>query len=83
MQSLDPTTCRLDTLIGALLYLMTLYRRRGCRNLARSIAAHLECLAHHPDAVETVRQVAGGMCDEWKRASAPPLPEVAASRRVH
>ncbi|HEY8554477.1 MAG TPA: hypothetical protein VIL43_08045 [Burkholderiales bacterium] len=85
MHTIDPTHCRLETLLGALLYMMTAYRKNGCRRLARSIAAHLECLAHHPDAAETVRRVASGMCDEWKRASvaAAPAAEARLPRTLH
>ncbi|HEX7043283.1 MAG TPA: hypothetical protein VF203_01590 [Burkholderiales bacterium] len=86
MRTIDPTHCRLETLLGALLYMMTAYQKNCCRQLARSIAAHLECLAHHPDAAETVRQVAGGMCEEWKRASAgavAPVADARAPRMLH
>ena len=83
MQSIDPTSCRIDTLVAALLYLMTAYQRQGCRKLALSIAAHLDCLAQHPDAGEDVRQVAAGMHSEWKRSPALPAHCVAASKAVH
>lgn len=69
MQSLDPTSCRLETLIGSLLYMMTAYPRHACPRLALSIAAHLDCLARHPDADDRVRRIAGGVCGEWKRVA--------------
>lgn len=77
MQHIDPTSCRFETLIGALLYMMTLYQRVSCPKLARSIAAHLDCLAHHQDADATVREIANGMCGEWKRASTVCVPAAA------
>lgn len=68
MAEMDPTSCRIETLIGSLLCMMTAYRRNACRRLALSIAIHLDCLAHHPDADDSVRRIASGMCGEWKRA---------------
>lgn len=76
MDKIDPARCRIETLISGLLYMMTAYRRRSCPRLALSIAAHLDCLAHHPDAADTVRQVASGMCGEWKRATLTTTPAV-------
>lgn len=67
LNTIDPTTCRVETVIAALLCMMTAYQRHSCRKLAQSIATHLDCLAQHPDAARAVREIAGGMCSEWKR----------------
>lgn len=67
MLSINPSSCRIDTLIGSLLFLMTVYRRESRHDVALSIAQHLECLAQHPDADEIVRHVAIGMYGEWRR----------------
>jgi len=64
MQKLDLENCRAETLLGALIYAMTLYRRQPHAALAQSIASHLDAIARHPDVPEVVRQV-GGMREEW------------------
>ena len=69
MKTIDPTSCRLETLLAALLYLMTVYQRRCCPRVASVIAAHLDCLAHHPESAEAVRRVASGMSNVWRRAN--------------
>lgn len=66
---------RLEVLIGTLLYMMTLYQRSQRRDVALSIAAHLDRLARHPDADDTVRRIANGMRSEWERTL--PTPESA------
>lgn len=58
---------RLDVLIGTLIYMMTVYHRSQRRDVALSIAAHLDRLAQHPDADDTVKRVATGMRSEWER----------------
>lgn len=67
MQKMNPQCCRIETLISSLLFLMTIYRREGRQEVALSIANHLECLGQHPEADESVRLVATGICDEWRR----------------
>ena len=71
---INPNCCRIETLIGSLLFLMTVYRRESKRDVALSIASHLECLAQHPDADDSVRQVATGICDEWRRINGAQQP---------
>jgi hypothetical protein len=66
----DPEMSRAETLLGAVLYLMTAYHRTRCPRLAACVAAHLECLAHHPQVDATIRQVCAGMWDEWYGAAA-------------
>lgn len=82
MKEIDPHTCRIETLIGALLYLMTAYQRNRRRDVALSITAHLNCLARHPDATDIVRQIARGLAGDWTHAAHAPasLGEMGASR---
>jgi acyl-[acyl carrier protein]--UDP-N-acetylglucosamine O-acyltransferase len=61
----DPEQSRAETLVGAVLYLMTAYHRTHCPRIAACVAAHLECIAGHPEVDPTIRQVCAGMCDEW------------------
>ena len=73
---------RLEVLISTLIYMMTLYQRSHRRDVALSIAAHLERLARHPDADDTVRRIADGMRSEWER-SVPPAQGLANGVTVH
>ncbi len=72
----DPQLSRLETVLGAVLYLMTAYHRTGCPRIAACIAAHLDCLAAHPHADPTIREVCAGMREEWRVAA-----EAAPARR--
>lgn len=56
---------RVETLLAALLYLMTAYQRTGCRRIAACVAAHLDCVAGHPAADATIREVCAGMRSQW------------------
>jgi hypothetical protein len=79
---IDPATSRVETITGALLYLMTAYQRNQCPRIAVVIARHLECLARHPNADPVVREVCECLGSEWHKASQN---EASAShqRRVH
>ena len=68
-----PQLSRLETVLGAVLFLMTAYQRTRCPRIAACIAAHLDCLAAHPHADSTIREVCAGVRDEW-RGAASPLP---------
>lgn len=68
--SIDSRVSRLQTVPGAVLYLMTAYYRTGCPRIAACVAAHLDCLAVHPDADSTIRDVCAGMRAEWRSAAA-------------
>jgi hypothetical protein len=70
MPTPEPGLSRAETVLGAVLYLMTAYRRTQCLRIAR-VAAHLECLAAHPRVDPTIRDVCAGMCDEWRAAAQP------------
>jgi hypothetical protein len=63
---------RAETVLGAVLYLMTAYRRTQCPRIAACVAAHLECLAGHPQVDATIRDLCAGMCDEWRSAAQSP-----------
>jgi hypothetical protein len=65
----DPQQSRAETLVSAVLYLMTAYHRTRCPRIAACVAAHLECIARHPQVDSTIRQVCAGMCDEWQGAA--------------
>jgi hypothetical protein len=43
MQIPDDEESRVDTLVAALLYLMTHYARTGCPRLAICVSRHLQC----------------------------------------
>ena len=68
----EPQLGRAETVLGAVLYLMTAYRRTQCPRIAACVAAHLECLAAHPQVDATIRDLCAGMCDEWRSAAQPP-----------
>jgi hypothetical protein len=76
----DPGLSRVETVLGAVLYLMTAYHRTRCPRIAACVAAHLECLAAHPHADATIRDVCAGMRDEWRGAAGA---AVAPRRSVH
>ena len=69
MRPPDPDRSRLETVLGAVLYLMTAYHRTRCPRIAGCIAAHLDCLAAHPQADPTLREVFAGMRAEWQDAA--------------
>jgi hypothetical protein len=69
---------RVETLLAALLYLMTAYRRTGCPRIAACVAAHLDCVADHPGADATIREVCAGMRTEWWGTA-----QAAPHKRVH
>jgi hypothetical protein len=62
----DPGLSRLETVLSAVLYLMTAYHRTRCPRIAACVAAHLDCLAAHPQADPTIREVCAGMREEWR-----------------
>jgi hypothetical protein len=80
MNASDPRLGRLETVLGAVLYLMTAYQRTRCPRIAACVAAHLDCLAEHPHADATIREVCAGMLDEWRGAAAS---RPAARRHFH
>ncbi len=62
---------RVETVLAALLYLMTAYHRARCPRIAACIAAHLDCLANHPRADATIRGVCPAVRNEWHCTANP------------
>ena len=56
---------RVETIIAALLYLMTHYARTGCPRLALCVSRHMQCLALHPDAAPVVREICASLRGAW------------------
>ncbi|HEY3076507.1 MAG TPA: hypothetical protein VGJ74_15145 [Burkholderiales bacterium] len=71
---------RADTLVAALIYLMTHYARTGCPRLAVCVARHLQCLAVHSDASPVVRDTCASLHGAWGAAATP---ETAERRSTH
>ena len=69
MQSQEPETTRAETVMAALLYLMTHYARTGCPKLAVCVSRHMQCLALHPDAPAVVRDVCASLHGAWQESS--------------
>jgi hypothetical protein len=63
-----PTDTRPETLVAALLYLVTAYHRRPCPGLAACIARHFDCLARHPKASRLLSDVALASTAAWEPA---------------
>jgi len=74
MNTPDPQPSRVETVISAVLYLMTAYQRTRCPRIAACVAAHLDCLAEHPHADPTIRELCAGMREEWRGTAAAALP---------
>jgi hypothetical protein len=69
MSSADSQATRAETLIAAVLYLMTHYARTGCPRLAACIAQHLQCLCVHPEADPVIREICAGLHGAWGQAA--------------
>lgn len=59
---------RAETLVAALIYLMTHYARTGCPRLAVCVSRHMQCLAVHPEAPKVVRDICAGLHGTWGEA---------------
>jgi hypothetical protein len=68
-----------ETIVAALLYLMTHHARTGCPRLALYIARHMQCLAAHPDTDRVVRDICASLHGAWAVAAGG-LPELEATR---
>jgi hypothetical protein len=64
-----PTDTRPETIIAALLYLVTAYHSRPCPGLAACIARHFDCLARHPKADRLLSDVALASTSAWQSAA--------------
>lgn len=69
MKSDHDELSRAETIVAALLYLMTHYARTGCPRLAVCISRHIQCLAVHPDAPRVVRDTCAGLQGAWGKAA--------------
>lgn len=56
-----------ETLMAALVFLMSHHARTGCPRLALCISRHMQCLAMHPDAAPVLRDVCAGLQGAWQR----------------
>jgi len=65
MQDTDVEESRVETLVAALLYLMTHHARTGCPRLALCVSRHLQCLAVHPNADPVVRDTCASLHGAW------------------
>ena len=62
---------RAETLLAALIYLMTQHARSGCPNLAVCISRHMQRLAVHPDAPRVIRDTCASLHGAWSPAASP------------
>lgn len=74
MHSSEEEPSRVETVIAALIYLMTHYARTGCPRLAVCVSRHMQCLATHPDATPVIRDICAGLHGAWADAT-PVRPE--------
>lgn len=76
MRATDDDPSRVETLVAALLYLMTHYARTGCPRLAICVSRHMQCLAGHADAPPVVRDICAALHGAWSE------PELGAAQRA-
>jgi len=72
MRHPETDTTRAETVMAALLYLMTHYARTGCPKLAVCVSRHMQCLALHPDAAPVVRDVCASLHGAWSDTAVSP-----------
>jgi hypothetical protein len=65
----NPDASRTETVVAALIYLMTHYARTGCPRLALCVSRHMQCLAAHPDAAPVVRDICASLHGAWSQAA--------------
>jgi hypothetical protein len=75
-----PTETRPETIVAALLYLVTAYHRRPCPGLAACIARHFDCLARHPRTSRLLSDVALASTAAWEPAGQNTAPGESAPR---
>lgn len=68
MQDAEAEESRAETVVAALLYLMTHYARTRCPQLALCVARHMQCLAVHPHADPVVRDICASLQGAWAPA---------------
>ena len=69
MNQPDPEATRSETIVAALIYLMSHYARTGCPRLALCVSRHMQCLAAHPEAPHVVRDICAGLHGAWAEAA--------------
>ena len=69
MATKDEEPERAETLVAALIYLMTHYARTGCPRLAVCVSRHMQCLAVHAETPKVVHDICAGLHDTWGEAS--------------
>lgn len=74
-----PTDTRPETIVAALLYLVTAYHRRPCPGLAACIARHFDCLARHPKADRLLSEVALAATRAWQAPASDAAPDAIAA----
>ena len=65
MPTPKPNASRVDTIVAALIYLMTHHARSRCPKLALGVARHMQALAAHPEAATVVRELCAGLQTTW------------------
>jgi hypothetical protein len=78
MRATDDESSRVETIVAALLYLMTHHARTGCPRLAVCVSRHMQCLAGHPDAPPVVRDICAALHGAWSEPEAGGAAERAA-----
>jgi len=65
----DPEATRVETVVAALIYLMSHHARTGCPRLALCVSRHMQCLAAHPDAPTVLRDICASLHGAWSEAA--------------
>ena len=65
MRENEEETSRVETIVAALLYLMTHYARTGCPRLAVCVSRHMQCLASHGAAPRVLRDMCSALHGAW------------------
>ena len=73
---------RPETILAALLYLMTHYQRTRCPWLAECVSRHMACLSLHPQASPAIRGICAGLRSTWETAARAGCNGARAARRV-
>ena len=80
MRATDDESSRVETIVAALLYLMTHHARTGCPRVAICVSRHMQCLASHPGAAPVVRDICAALHGAW---SEPGLVSAAERAAIH
>ena len=74
---------RAETLVAALIYMMTHYARTGCPRLAVCISRHMQCLATHGGAPRVVRDICASLHGPWSQAAGGDVPVTVRQPNMH